>query len=229
MAPTTRKNTRRAVIFANGLIPDLGRARKLLLPSDTLLAADGGSRHLFRLGLSPQVAIGDFDSLNGEEIRQLHSSGSTLIPHPRDKDATDLELCLEHAVEHGFTRILVVGALGGRLDQSLANLALASAQRFAGVDLLLDDGCEQAFFVRRRARLEGETGETVSLLAWGAPVTGLVTRGLAWRLRGETLLPDRTRGISNVMNARRASIELDTGLLLLIHRRGGESREGEPA
>ena len=209
----------RALIFVNGCIPDLEAVRRLMRPDDSLLAADGGTQHLLALGLTPSVIIGDLDSLNPDVQRQVERSGTRLFQHPRDKNETDFELALEHAVEEGYREILVIGALGGRLDQTLGNLALLSAPRLSSLDVRLEDGVEEAFFTRTRGEVQGAAGDLVSLLPWGAAVTGIVTEGLRWPLRDETLQPSKTRGISNEMLGGTASVTLKSGLLLVVHRR----------
>lgn len=209
----------RALLFANGNLPDLAAASRLLRPGDRILAADGGTRHALALGLLPEAVVGDLDSLSAAQRRRLEAAGTRLLIHPRDKDQTDLELALDFALEQGCTAIVIAAALGGRLDQTLANLALLTAPRFAALDLRLDDGIEEAFFVRSQARLEGRRGDLISLLPWGGPASGVVTEGLRWPLHAETLQPEQTRGVSNEMLAGTATVSLDAGLLLVVHRR----------
>ena len=209
----------RAVIFANGNLPNLEATRSLLRPEDTLLAADGGTRHLLALGLVPSVIVGDLDSVSEDEIRRLKESGTRFFKHPRDKNETDLELALRYAIGAGHRQLLVAGAFGGRLDQTLANLSLLADPALADLEVRLDDGVEEAIFVRSHCRVEGRSGEAVSLIPWGVPCEGVTTQGLRWPLHGERLSPDRTRGISNELLADSATVEIVAGLLLCVHRR----------
>jgi thiamine pyrophosphokinase len=209
----------RAVIFANGSLPDREAARALLHPQDLLLAADGGSRHLMAMGLTPSVVIGDLDSIRPDERHLLESAGVVFVQHPRDKDETDLELALRYVIAKGFREILIAGALGGRLDQTIGNLALLSGPDMANLDIRLDDGVEEAFFVRHSCRIFGTLGDLVSLVPWGRAADHVTTVGLRWPLKAERLTPHHTRGISNEMVAEKADISLQAGLLLVIHRR----------
>ena len=211
----------RLIIFANGLVPNLDSARNLIQPGDVLYAADGGTRHVLALGLIPSVVIGDLDSLKPEERELLEARGVEIQQYPRDKDQTDLELALKHAIQAGYREILIAGALGGRLDQTLGNLALLSDPRLVKYNIRFDDGVEEAFFTRNRCEMRGKPGEVVSLIPWDGEVTGIFTTGLRWPLHGETLLPDRTRGISNEMVNEVAGLEIASGLLLCIHHRSG--------
>lgn len=209
----------RCIIFANGTLPDPDSARRLLRPDDFILAADGGTRHASTLGLTPSIVIGDLDSVTEEERGKMKEDGVAIIQHPRDKDATDLELALDYAVENGFREIVIVAALGNRLDQTLGNLSLLTDPRLSTCDLRLADGVESASFCRGQSQVEGRRGDLVSLIPWGGEVRGISAEGLRWPLSNETLLPHKTRGISNELLGEVANIQIQSGLLLIVHRR----------
>lgn len=213
----------RAVIFVNGHIPDLETVRQLIRPDDTVLAADGGTRHVLALELTPSIVIGDLDSLTGDEVRKLENAGTKIRRHFRDKNETDFELALNFSIEAGYRDILVVAALGYRLDQTLGNLSLLTDLRLSTSDVRFDDGEEEVFFMRSRCQVRGAAGDSVSLIPWGGQVTGVSTEGLRWPLRGETLHPYKTRGISNELLGETASVTLESGLLLIVHRRHRQS------
>jgi len=215
----------RIVIFANGEIPNPEAARALLREGDYLLAADGGANHLFRMDILPNMVIGDLDSIDEDVLSELTASDVEIVQYPENKDETDLELAIRTSIEIGATSILIVGALGGRLDQTLASLTLISDPMLAHYQIRLDDGEQAAFFCREpamqgeRVEILGRSGDTVSLIPWGGMVEGVATKGLKWTLFGEPLYPGNTRGISNLMVDDAASIEISSGLLLVVHLR----------
>ncbi len=214
----------RIVIFANGELPDEGRALSLLQPSDLIVCADGGTRRALSLGLKPHVLIGDLDSMEAADRQSALAAGAKIEQHPHDKNETDLELAIRYALAQAPATILIVAALGRRLDQTIGNIALLTAPELAGLDVRLDDGLEEAFFCRGRSEIEGRPGDIVSLIPWAAaPVEGVQTDGLRWALHAETLYPDKTRGISNEMLETTARISIAAGLLLVIHRRQMQS------
>jgi thiamine pyrophosphokinase len=208
----------RALIFANGNLP-VNPPPGWIQPQDTLLAADGGARHCRALGITPHLILGDLDSLPPADLDFFRAQNVPIEQYPAQKDQTDLELTLAHALRHGYSPILIVAALGGRTDHTLANLALLSDPALAHAQIRLDDGETEAFFIRDSAEVSGNIGETVSLLPWGAPVSGVTTEGLEYPLRGETLQPHQARGVSNTLTAARARISIQNGLLLCIHIR----------
>ncbi len=213
----------RIVVFANGVIHEPDRVRAILRGADAILCADGGTRHALALSVRPDIVIGDLDSLDEQSRTMLQAAGVALQSYARDKNETDLELALQEAMRRKPSSIVVVGALGKRLDQTLANLAMLRDPALDGVDVRLDDGLEEAWLCRAEAKLEGKAGDIVSLLPWGGDVEGVRTEGLKWPLRGETLRADKTRGISNEMLAQVARVSVSSGWLLIIHRRQSQA------
>jgi thiamine pyrophosphokinase len=209
----------RAVIFANGSLPDPEAAKRLLQEGDYWIAADGGCRSALACGRAPDILIGDLDSAPDVIRETLDRAGTVVKSFPAEKDETDLELALRFAVHEGYREIRILAALGGRTDHALANISLLADPDLRDCDVRIDDGCEEAVFVGRRILLRGAPGDIVSLLPWGSPAEGVSTEGLQFPLRRETLLPHRTRGISNRMQADRATISVEKGALLCIHTR----------
>lgn len=209
----------RIVIFANGLMPDLESIRSLLREDDFLIGADGGARHIMALGLMPHFVIGDLDSLTEDDLYELGSADVRVDQYPANKDETDLELAIQYALQLDFSSIVVVAALGGRMDQTLGNISLLTDLVISNVDIRFDDGVEELFFCRNQAQVKGNIGDIISLIPWNGDVSGVSTTGLKWPLRGETLFSYKTRGISNELIDETAAIQIKSGLLLIVHRR----------
>ncbi|RPJ29042.1 MAG: thiamine diphosphokinase [Chloroflexi bacterium] len=209
----------RILIFANGELPDLHKARLLLHKDDYIICADGGTRHALALDAKPGLIIGDMDSVDNRHLLELKKKGVSIEFHPLDKNETDLELAINAALKLKPEQILIVAALGGRLDQTLANITLLAGPRLSGFDVRLDDGVEEIFVCRDQAQVRGRSGDLVSLIPWQGAVSGVLTKDLKWPLHRETLYPDKTRGISNEMLGETASISIESGLLLIVHRR----------
>jgi len=209
----------RIVIFANGELPDLEKTRQLLRAGDTVICADGGTRHALALGIRPHSIIGDLDSAGKETIRKFREEGTEIKSYSHDKNETDLELAINYAIELKPDQILIVAALGGRLDQTLANISLLTDLRLSTFDVRLDDGVEEILLCREQVEVHGRSGDILSLIPWQGAVTEVRTMGMKWPLRRETLYPDKTRGVSNEMTGETASVSIGSGLLLVVHRR----------
>ena len=208
---------KRIIIFANGDLPDLEKARTLLHNDDFIIAADGGTRHALALGLTPNVIVGDLDSLPSNF--EPSTFNGEIILYPKDKNETDLELAIQHALTLNSQEIIILAALGGRLDQTLGNIALISNLQPSTCNLQLKDGIEEIFFCRDSCEINGTPNDLVSLIPWQGEVIGIVTSGLKWPLQNETLYPHKTRGISNEMIGETAAVQIKSGLLLIVHRR----------
>lgn len=208
----------RAVIFANGILANPAAARSLLQNGDLIVAADGGLHNALSTGVKPHIVIGDMDSVSPSELDDVEKAGGQILRFPKEKDETDLELAIRYVLEKQATEIIVIGALGGRLDQMLGNLSLLTGVP-TGVDIRLDDGKEEVMLVDHPIVITGKPGDVVSLIPWGEAVTGILTEGLRYPLRGETLLPYKSRGISNEMMDLKASINFSEGSLIVVHTR----------
>jgi thiamine pyrophosphokinase len=180
--------------------------------------------------LTPAVVIGDFDSLPTSELESLRQGGSEIVRHPRSKDQTDLELALLHAVTHGAEEILVLGGLGARWDQTLANLHLPALPELAETRIWLIDGSSRATILHPGDNLQfvGRPGDTVSLVPLGGSAHGVSTRELEYPLKGESITFASTLGISNTMLAESASVVLERGTLaVFITAQSDESEKKE--
>ncbi len=208
----------RAIIFANGEMKDLPDIREVTGSDHLVIAADGGSYHCERLGIRPQVIIGDFDSLEASDLQAMEMAGVKTIRYPTRKDYTDMELALLYARDQGIQEIQVYGALGQRWDQTLANLLLPASEEFDSVQIRLIDHHQEITLLRsgHSLGLSGQPGDTVSLVPLMGDAQGITTQGLEYPLQDETLYFGSTRGISNVLLGESARVSLREGLLLCI-------------
>lgn len=185
-----------------------------------LIAADGGARIAWRFGLKPHVVIGDMDSVSETELSQLENDGAKILQYPADKNETDLELALLHAAERGADWIRVLGAIGGRFDQMLANVYLLALPALEQVDIALVARAQMIRLLRAgEHELKGQVGDTISLI----PISGDVrvsTKHMKYPLRDETLQFGPARGISNVMEKPSAYVMIAEGVLIMVHTEG---------
>ena len=207
----------RAVIFVNGTITDYATLAGWLRADDFLIGADGGTVHCLALGRRPDVIVGDLDSVDPQEVARLAAMGVQIERHPPAKNETDLELALECAQRHGADEVLLLGALGGRLDQTLGNL-LILVQRKWSFALLIGEGDQLAQVMRsgELLHLRAPVSGTVSAIPLSATVTGITYTGLEYPLIDATLHLGSTRGMSNVVATLPATIQISQGLLLVV-------------
>jgi len=207
---------KRAVIFANGEMDRPDAVEKVLRPEDWIVAADGGTLNALACGRTPNVVIGDMDSLPPDLKSELETRGTEFVVHPSEKNETDLELAFLYVAKSGVESVLVLGALGGRLDQMLANIQLMALPELAGMDVQLVDVDQSAFIVRDSISIRGNPGDRVSLIPLGGDAHGVTTHGLKYPLKDETLFFNRARGISNILDSHDARVKLTKGILLCV-------------
>ena len=218
----------RALVFANGSLQfsQGGNPPFILRPDDIVIAADGGARHCLALGIQPRFVIGDLDSLGIEEASHLRTLGAEIIQHPRRKDYTDLELALRYVQELGVDEILILGALGDRWDQTIANILLPAllspgtpgntVQKTPRITIWDDN--QELFFLFGGDRLEihGQPGDVVSLIPLSERTSGVTTNNLEYPLEANDLVLGSTLGISNVLLGEHGEVSFLEGLMLCV-------------
>ena len=193
-----------------------------LFGADLLIAADSGARWLDASGAVPDVVIGDLDSVDPALLDRLAGAGATIERHPVEKDASDLELAVAHAIAAGADDVVVLGALGGRrLDHELANVLLLAGQGWPGnrVRVVRGGTTVRAVNGGETIDLSGVEGDLVTLLPVDGDALGVETHGLRFPLARESLQRGRSRGLSNQVEHPPASVSLERGTLLVIETR----------
>lgn len=216
-------DTTKALIFANGDIDDGAMVQRALAAAGDglMIAADGGARVAAHYGITPQVLIGDMDSVDAHTLAALAAGGAEVLGYPEAKNETDLELALVYAVERGARWLRVIGAQGGRLDQTLSNVYLLALDALRGCDTRLVAGdAETLLLINGEIEIVGAAGDTVSLVPAGGSAHGVSTEGLRYPLRDESLLFGPARGVSNVMDGERAIVRVRDGALIVVHTVG---------
>ena len=210
--------SKRVVIFANGDLSHPQRIRAELRPGDRIVCADGGAQHALALGLSPHTLVGDLDSISEAALRALEASRCEIVKYPSDKDQTDLELAIEHALLSQPAELMLVSALGGRFDHLLGNCLALARESLAKIDLQIFDGMTRARLLRGpcATKLDLSSGDTLSLLAIDSNVKNLNLSGAKWPLANAELKFGSCLGISNVVTGQGISIELGSGMLYAI-------------
>ncbi|MFA4917399.1 MAG: thiamine diphosphokinase [Syntrophales bacterium] len=181
-----------------------------------VICADGGARHLQSLGLIPDAIIGDMDSLSSDDEKYFEELGSRIIRYPGKKDETDTQLALEYALEMNPEEVWVFGALGGRIDHTLANISLLVLGAKRNIKIkLIDEWCEVSV-VTGPIVIEGEAGQTVSILPLSSVVTGINLEGFEYPIKDGTMEIGKPYGVSNRLIGNRGVISIDSGYLLVV-------------
>lgn len=180
---------------------------------DFVIAVDAGFSYLEAIGVEPDMAVGDFDSLGYLPICPRISR------HPVKKDKSDMELALDKAVSEGHDSVVVYGALSRRLDHTMANLQLFA--RYSESDVRVT-GIGDTFAVRLVTgpdsfELPFHEEGTVSVLSASDTAKGVVETGMAYSLDDEDLTNRTSRGVSNELIGEPACVSVEEGTLYVFY------------
>jgi thiamine pyrophosphokinase len=194
---------------------------------DLVLGADGGAQYANTLNVTLDAIIGDLDSLS--DLEQQRISNTEFVSYPAEKDETDLELALLYAEEQGANQIVIVGAIGGRMDMTIANILLIAHESLGSCRIEVWHGEQTGWVIKPPGEnISGHPGDRVSLIPLGGNASGITTKGLKYSLSDEEFTLGPARGISNLLEKPSAHIKLSHGFLLAVHTpRREKERYGE--
>ncbi len=178
------------------------------------VAADSGIRHAGLLGLTPELWVGDFDSVPDDLLAEWPKVPREVFPS--GKDQTDGELAVRAALDRGATELVLTGAFGGaRADHSHLHLTLAIRLAEEGVPVLLTSGRQEGLpLLPGQAEFSFADGTLFSILCFG-DLAGLTVQGARWPLDRVAVPFGSSLTISNEVRAR-LSVSLESGRAMLV-------------
>lgn len=191
--------------------PDM--AQDLAETADYIIAADGGQNRAREFGLQPDCVIGDFDSTTLDE-----DFDCIYITYPAEKDLTDTEAALTHALEKGCRNVILLGGMGGRLDHTMGNIGLLDKYYSSFDHMEFIDG-------KNRMELLKDSDRTLKrdarykyfgLVSLNAEASGIDIRGAKYELTGASLERASTLGVSNEFKEDTVEIRVQDGILLIV-------------
>ncbi len=188
-----------------------GPSPAYLTEGSFVIAADGGLDKLAALGVTPDLILGDFDSLG------YRPEGDNVLTFPVEKDDTDTVLAIREAVKRGFDTLYLSGGVGGRLDHTVANLqALAFAADLGARAFLVGERETATVLMAGELRLQGRVGQKLSVFSLGDEITGVTLRGTKYKGEDLTLTSRFPLGVSNEFREDSVTVSVKKGPLLLI-------------
>ena len=180
-------------------------------PGDLVIAADSGLNLVRRLGLTPDLVVGDFDSLGATP------TGENVVTLPVEKDVTDAAAAIALGRERGYSRFAFFGCAGGRPDHTFAayqSLADLSARGESG--LLFGDNFTVTAISDGTLSFPAKDGGTLSVFAVGGDARGVTLSGVYYPLSEATLTPTFPLGVSNSFIGKPVKIVVRDGTLLVF-------------
>lgn len=212
----TQTHPRRCIIIAP--LYDGGFAEVVAKqPGDMIICADGGYQSAVAAGITPDLVVGDFDSM-----AEPTSFLCPAVRLPREKDDTDMVVCIREGRMRGYRHFDIAGAMGGRADHTLANLqCLADCAMRGEAARMLEERNEITILSPGSYTFRKRNGYFFSLLAYSPEVSGANLAGTAWLLDHATLSNRFPLGISNKIIGDQAALSFESGLLMVIQSKDG--------
>lgn len=190
-----------------------GFLKSKLRKDDFVICADGGADILLECAIVPDLIIGDFDS--SKKYRQF--AGTDIITLPVSKDDTDTMYCVKHALQMGFSDFIFLGATGGRLDHTLANLSLLLFLRSKGASGTVSDQYNDISLLNEGENvLRNLKGRTISVMPFACESVCLSYSGMLYPLEHSTITSVYPYSISNVALSDAVTVTVHSGNALLV-------------
>ena len=201
----------KAVVISAGTITDYEYISSFINKEDFVICADGGINHAKKMGIAPNLTVGDFDSYKGElkgEVRRFNP----------EKDYTDTHIAVNAALEKGYKEILLLGCIGTRMDHTLANVGILEYILKKGATGKMVNENNIITVIDKTTTLKPDGSKYVSLIPIGK-VKGVTLKNLKYTLDNYTMTFSESIGISNEFTHKDAVIEIEEGSLIVIKSR----------
>lgn len=175
------------------------------------ISADAGILKCRELGIVPDIAIGDFDSLGSVPEEQ------NVVRLPVEKDITDMDAAVEEAVARGCGEIHIYGGAGGRPDHTLANISLVARLSTMNIKpFMYGEGYVFTAITNGEITVCGEKGKTLSVTAFSDRCTGVNIKNLKYTLDDGVLENTFALGVSNSFTDKKAYVGVEKGTLIVM-------------
>lgn len=205
----------KVLLICNGNVPSRNFLRRIIKNYDAIACADGGANLAYKFGIKPNFIVGDLDSIR-KKVKSFFEAKNVEIVHDPDQNSTDIEKSVKFLIKRGYEKIDITSALGDRVDHNLGNLSVL-ANYYGKAKLRIIDEKTEIFFAKGRFSFKANKGDTISIIPVGGKVFVSKMRGLKYKLENR-ILNFSGRGVSNVATAKRVSIDLRNGGVLIIRK-----------
>lgn len=179
--------------------------------NDLIIAADGGYSTLKKLNIKPDLVVGDFDSLGSIPENE------NVVKHPVKKDDTDTLLAVKIGLEKGYKTFIIYGAIGGRLDHTLATIQTATfVAENGGIAYIYDGNYTVTAIKNSNLKFKNTTKGYLSIFALSGIAKGVSITGLLYELNNVELTPSFPLGVSNEFIGKESEITVTDGVLTII-------------
>lgn len=206
----------KGLIISNGEISDLNLLKSVAMNVDFIICADGGTNHITKINVKPDLVIGDLDSISDDSLELIKREKIKIQRYNTHKDATDTELAIEYLIEKGFDEIIFMGVTGSRIDHTLANILILDKLLKKGFNGVIIDKKNKVYITDNEMYVSREEGTFISVI----PITyngAIVTlKGFEYETDKVEFEFSSTLGVSNRVVEKSGYIKVENGTCLVI-------------
>jgi thiamine pyrophosphokinase len=206
----------KALIISNGNITDISKLKEIGKESDFILCADGGTNHCLRAALIPNMIIGDLDSISQEALEIVCKNNVPIKKFPAKKDSTDTELSIDYLIDKKFKDITLVGAMGSRMDHTIANILLLNKLNDKGIKGRIIDEKNTIYLVDKELILTRSNDYFISIIPITDSGIRITLKGFEYELCNERIEFASSYGVSNGIIGEKAYIIVHEGKCLVF-------------
>lgn len=206
-------------LVANGsvgkhLLLDIGSA-------DLVIGVDRGAYRLLKSAVTPNVAIGDFDSTSVRELREVKKKVRDIRAFPSEKDETDLDLAIDYAISLNPEEVVIYGAIGSRFDHTLVAVNLLEQLLKKNISAIIRDRHNEVFLLKsRRTIINSIKYRYLSILAYSTKAR-VTLRGVLYPVTKHVFHRTMSLGVSNEIVGKEAEVIVHSGIAVVIQSRDG--------
>lgn len=191
----------------------LDKIKESISTDDYIICADGGYDTAIRCGFIPNLCVGDMDSIE----EHIDSMQTAIIRLPDQKDDTDLMYAVKLAESKGAEEIILLGAMGGRIDHTFGNLCVLKYLCEKNIKhKIVDKNCEVIMACNQTVKIENRAGATVSVFPFGCDSCTVTYSGMAYPASSKVLYCNDPVGVSNIVNNKISQINVEHGTVLIF-------------
>ena len=204
-------------IISNSALSGNQFHKSVLKDADIVICADGGANNAEALGIVPDYVIGDMDSIKKTVLKKIKKNNKTTIITDKNQDKTDTELAFELALSLKPKEIIMLCALGTRIDHTMANILLLDRIPKKIKARIMDEKNEIVLVENNSVDVCGKKGDIVSVIPL-SDVRGLTYSGLKWQVKNKSFRFNWF-GICNQLLGKSGKVSVCDGRILIMKAR----------
>lgn len=184
---------------------------------DKIIASDKGLEILDKCNIEPNYIIGDFDSINIQILNKYINNKNIEIKKLNpEKDYTDTHMALKLALKIKSTEIVILGAIGTRIDHTVSNIHILKEALKQNVKCKIINNKNEIELINKKTVIKNIEYKYISLIPLTTKVKGITLKGFKYPLKNDILKIGQSIGISNEQLIDNAEINIKKGILILI-------------